>query len=152
MARRVEVRTESGPILVEQALTMARELELASDAAPDGQVQTVADRAVRELTRRALVGEDPPPCRAGQENGPPGRACPCGGCRRDRGKAPKISVTAAGRVTLTRHTLRCPGCGLAAYPDDDRLGLAAFLSPTATRHSRARDRATPPAPRNWGLS
>lgn len=58
MARMVEVRTELESILVEQALAMARELELASDAAPDGQVLAVSEalaiRAGRELTRRAL--------------------------------------------------------------------------------------------------
>jgi hypothetical protein len=54
----VEVRTELESILVEQALAMARELELASDAAPDGQVLAVSElvalRAGRELTRRGL--------------------------------------------------------------------------------------------------
>jgi len=58
MARMVEVRTELESILVEQALAMARELEMASDAAPDGQVLAVSEalaiRAGRELTRRAL--------------------------------------------------------------------------------------------------
>ncbi len=58
MARMVEVRTELESILVEQALAMARELELVSDAAPDGQVLAVSElaaiRAGRELTRRAL--------------------------------------------------------------------------------------------------
>jgi hypothetical protein len=58
MARTIEVRTELESILVEQALAMARELELASDAAPDGQVLAVSEalaiRAGRELTRRAL--------------------------------------------------------------------------------------------------
>ena len=58
MARIVEVRTELESILVEQALAMARELEMASDAAPDRQVLAVSEllaiRAGRELTRRAL--------------------------------------------------------------------------------------------------
>ena len=58
MTRTVEVRTELESILVEQALAMARELEMVSDAAPDGQVLAVAEvaalRAGRELTRRAL--------------------------------------------------------------------------------------------------
>jgi hypothetical protein len=57
MARMVEVGTELEAILVEHALAMARELELASDAA-DGHVlaisEAVALRAGRELTRRAL--------------------------------------------------------------------------------------------------
>lgn len=42
-------------------------------------------------------------------------------------------MTAAGRVALTRRSLRCGGCGLTAYPLDDRLGLGGFLSPGATR-------------------
>ena len=58
MTRTVEVRTELESILVEQALAMARQLEMVSDAAPDGQVLAVAElaalRAGRELTRRAL--------------------------------------------------------------------------------------------------
>ena len=58
MKRMVEVNTELESILVEQALAMARELELVSDAAPDGHVLAVSElaavRAGRELTRRAL--------------------------------------------------------------------------------------------------
>jgi hypothetical protein len=46
---------------------------------------------------------------------------------------PKVTVTAAGRVTLRRRYFRCPGCGLTAYPLDARLGLGDFLSPRATR-------------------
>lgn len=42
-------------------------------------------------------------------------------------------MTAAGRVTLPRRSLRCGGCGLTAHPLDDRLGLDGFLSPQATR-------------------
>jgi hypothetical protein len=42
-------------------------------------------------------------------------------------------VTAAGRVRLARRSLRCPGCGLTAYPLDTRVGLDGFLSPQATR-------------------
>jgi hypothetical protein len=42
-------------------------------------------------------------------------------------------VTAAGRVELVRRALRCPRCGLTAYPADARLGLDGFLSPQATR-------------------
>ena len=58
MERTVTIRTELEAILVEQALAMAHELEMVSDAAPDGQVLAVAEiaavRAGRELTRRAL--------------------------------------------------------------------------------------------------
>jgi hypothetical protein len=58
MERNVTIRTELEAILVEQALAMARVLEMVSDAAPDGQVLAVSEvaaiRAGRELTRRAL--------------------------------------------------------------------------------------------------
>ena len=58
MARTIEVRTELGSILVEQALAMARELEVVTDAAPDGQALAVGEVAAvrlgRELTRVAL--------------------------------------------------------------------------------------------------
>lgn len=42
-------------------------------------------------------------------------------------------MTAAGRVALIRRALRCPACGLTAYPLDARVGLEGFLSPQATR-------------------
>lgn len=42
-------------------------------------------------------------------------------------------MTSAGRVVAARRALRCGGCGLTAYPADDRLGLDGFLSPGATR-------------------
>lgn len=58
MERTVTIRTELESILVEQSLAMARELEMASDAAPDGQVPAVSElaaiRSGRELARRAL--------------------------------------------------------------------------------------------------
>jgi hypothetical protein len=36
-------------------------------------------------------------------------------------------------VTLRRRSLRCGSCGTTASPLDDRLGIAGFLSPQATR-------------------
>lgn len=54
----VEIRTPLEALLVEQALLLARELQAAADAAPDGRVladaELVALRAGRELTRKAL--------------------------------------------------------------------------------------------------
>jgi hypothetical protein len=54
----VEVNTPLEAILVEQALLMARELQRATDAAPDGRVlqraEAVALATGREFTRRAL--------------------------------------------------------------------------------------------------
>ena len=58
---------------------------------------------------------------------------PCGGSRRVKDKASRTTVTAAGRVALARRSLRCSACGLTAYPADERVGLAGFLSPQATR-------------------
>jgi hypothetical protein len=58
MERTFTARTELEAILVEQALAMARELELVTDAAPDGRVLAIGEEAAvrsgRELTRRAL--------------------------------------------------------------------------------------------------
>ncbi|MGE3818698.1 MAG: ISLre2 family transposase, partial [Isosphaeraceae bacterium] len=42
-------------------------------------------------------------------------------------------MTAAGRVVAARRSMRCRGCGLTAYPADDRIGLDGFLSPGGTR-------------------
>jgi len=42
-------------------------------------------------------------------------------------------VTAAGRIGLRRRYFRCSACRLTAYPLDERVGLAGFLSPQATR-------------------
>jgi hypothetical protein len=42
-------------------------------------------------------------------------------------------VTAAGRVVADRRSMRCGGCGLTAYPADDRIGLDGFLSAGAVR-------------------
>lgn len=58
MPHTVEVNTPLETILVEQALLMARELQLAADQAPDGQVlehaEATALTAGRELMRRGL--------------------------------------------------------------------------------------------------
>jgi hypothetical protein len=58
MERTFTARTDLEAILLEQALAMARELELVSDAAADGEVLAVAELAAlrggRELTRLAL--------------------------------------------------------------------------------------------------
>lgn len=50
-----------------------------------------------------------------------------------KGAVSKCTVTAAGRVALTRRYFRCPACGSTSYPLDAHLGLASFLSPHATR-------------------
>jgi hypothetical protein len=76
MERTVTIRTELESILVEQALAMARELELVSDAAPDGQVLAVSElaaiRAGRELTRRALQATLQRQAESAEKKGLPG--------------------------------------------------------------------------------
>ena len=42
-------------------------------------------------------------------------------------------MTAAGRVELVRRSMRCPRCGLTAYPVDTRVGIDGFLRPQAER-------------------
>jgi hypothetical protein len=58
MSRTIEVNTPLEALLVEQALLTARELQHATDAAPDGHVlqraELVALATGREFTRRAL--------------------------------------------------------------------------------------------------
>ncbi len=44
-------------------------------------------------------------------------------------------MTAAGRITIRRRSLRCSTCGLTAYPLDERIGLEGFLSPQVRRMS-----------------
>jgi hypothetical protein len=92
MARMVEVRTELESILVEQALAMARELELASDAAPDGQVlaisEAVALRAGRELTRRALEVALQRQAAPAEQKGPPAGPAPAAGAASSRPRRP----------------------------------------------------------------
>jgi hypothetical protein len=83
MERTVTIRTELESILVEQALALARELELVSDAAPDGQVlaasETAAIRAGRELTRRALEATLQRQADRAEEKGLPGGPAPAAG-------------------------------------------------------------------------
>ena len=58
MMRSIEVQSELESLLIDQAIAMARELEMVSDAAADGHVLAIAElaalRAGRELTRVAL--------------------------------------------------------------------------------------------------
>jgi hypothetical protein len=88
----VEVRTELESILVEQALAMARELELASDAAPDGQVlavsEEVAIRAGRELTRLALEATLQRQADPAEKKGPPGGPAPAAAVAGSRTRHP----------------------------------------------------------------
>jgi hypothetical protein len=73
--RQVEINTPLEELLVEQALLMARELQAAADAAPDGRVladaEQVAVRAGRELTRRALEAALQSQAEQAEKKGPP---------------------------------------------------------------------------------
>jgi len=78
-------------------------------------------------------GHTPASGRPGREKGTTGRAGPRGSRRRVEGKAPRTTVTVAGRLTLMRRSRRCPGCGLTSYPLDLRVGLDGSLNPRAIR-------------------
>jgi hypothetical protein len=95
MERTITIRTELESILVEQALAMARELELVSDAAPDGQVLAVSEvaaiRAGRELTRLALEATLQRQAQSAEQKGlpsEPAHAAAVAGSRTRRPKRP----------------------------------------------------------------
>lgn len=101
MSHQVEVRTPLEALLVEQALLMARELQAAADAAPDGRVladaELVALRAGRELTRKALEAALQAQAEAAEKRGrraAPAAAAPAATPRARRAGAP--SPPAAG--------------------------------------------------------
>ena len=95
MAGMVEVRTALVATLVEQALAMARELGLAPDAAPDGQVLAVSElaaiRAGRELTRRALQATLQRQAESAEKKGLPAAPAPAAAvaASRTRRRAPR---------------------------------------------------------------
>ena len=93
MERTFTARNEVEAILLEQALAMARELELASDAAPDGQVlavsEAVAIRAGRELTRRALEATLQRQAGPAEEKGLPAASAPAATAAGSRTRRPR---------------------------------------------------------------
>ena len=93
MLRLIEVNTELESILVEQALAMARELEMVSDAAPDGQVLAVSElaaiRAGRELTRRALEATIQRQIGPAEKKGLPSGPAPAAGDVSSRTRRPR---------------------------------------------------------------
>lgn len=93
MERTVTIRTELEAILVEQALAMARELEMVSDAAPDGQVLALAEsaalRAGRELTRRALESTLQRQAESAEKKGLPADPAPAAGVVASRTRPPR---------------------------------------------------------------
>jgi hypothetical protein len=74
--RTFQAETPLQALLVEQALALARELERAADAAPDGQVlarvEALAVPAGRELTRRAVEAALQQQAAAAEKKGRPG--------------------------------------------------------------------------------
>jgi len=90
MPRQVEVRTPLEELLVEQALLMARELQAAADAAPDGRVladaELVAVRAGRELTRRALEAALQAQAERAEKRGRPGASAAAAGAATPRAR------------------------------------------------------------------
>lgn len=95
MERTFTARTELEAILLEQALLMARELEAASDAAPDGQVLAVAEAAAvrsgRELTRRALEAALNRQAGPAEKKGAPAAPAPAGVPESSRARRPARS-------------------------------------------------------------
>lgn len=101
MAHQVEVRTPLEALLVEQALLMARELQAAADAAPDGRVlaeaELVAVRAGRELTLKALEAALQGQAAEAEKRGPPSApARAAGGATRRARRAGRPSPPPAG--------------------------------------------------------
>lgn len=78
----VEVQTPLQRLIVEQALAMAKELEQAADAAPDGQVldrcEQVALDSGRDSLRQALTAALEQQAQAVEKKGPPADAAPAG--------------------------------------------------------------------------
>src|SRR5205823_5063637 len=91
----VEVNTPLEQLLVEQALLLARELQAAADAAPDGRVladaEAVAVRAGRELTRRALEAALQAQAAQAEKKGPPAAPAPAGSAATPRARRPEPS-------------------------------------------------------------
>jgi hypothetical protein len=94
--RRFQAQTPLQALLVEQALLLARQLEQAAAAAPDGQVlarvEAAAVPAGRELTRRAVEATLQAEAAAAEKKGrPAGPARRAGGRRGRRGTPPAPS-------------------------------------------------------------
>jgi hypothetical protein len=101
MPHPVEARTPLEALLVEQALLMARELQAAADAAPDGRVladaELVAVRAGRELTRKALEAALQAQAEGAEKRGHPPAPAAAAGAATPRARRPATpSRPAAG--------------------------------------------------------
>jgi hypothetical protein len=122
---------------MEQARAMVRELKRLAEATPDGHVLARVEKATVELGRRfvrdRLQDVLNAQARDLEKRGGRGWDCPCGGRRKNHGRATRRLVTAAGDVTLSRVYFTCRACGRHAHALDDRLGLDGFVSPHAQR-------------------
>ena len=80
MTRTFRADTPLESLLLEQALALARQLQQAADAAPDGQVlarvEALAVPAGRELTRRAVEAALQAQAEPAEKRGPPAAAVP----------------------------------------------------------------------------
>jgi len=95
MERTFTAKTELEAILIEQALTMARELEAVSDAAPDGRVLAIAEEAAvrsgRKLTLAALEAALLRQAEAAEKKGLSGGPAPAEGPEKSRTRRPRRS-------------------------------------------------------------
>jgi hypothetical protein len=94
--RTFQADTPLEALLVEQALLLARQLQQAAAAAPDGQVLTRVEAAAvpagRELTRRAVEAALQAQAAAAEKKGRPAGAAPAaGGGPGPRGAPPATS-------------------------------------------------------------
>ena len=131
MTRTFRADTRLEALVLEHALVLARQLQQAADAAPDGAVLARVEAAAVPAGRR---GGAAGPGRGGRKRGAPGRACP-GGHKAawPKRRAARNVPTAAGVVRLDRLYLVCPRCQAGRHPLDDRLGVAGSVSPAARR-------------------
>ena len=92
MERTFTARTDLEALLVEQALTMARELEAVADAAPDGRVLAITEEAAvcsgRKLTLAALEAALRRQAEAAEKRGLPADPAPAAGLGRSRTRRP----------------------------------------------------------------
>lgn len=93
MERTFTARSELEAILLEQAQAMARELEVVTDAAPDGQVLAVGELAAvrcgRELIRVALEAALQRQASEAEKKGRPGGPAPAADVARSRTRRPR---------------------------------------------------------------
>jgi len=94
MLQAVEVHTPLEALLVEQALLLARELQLTADGAPDGRVleraELTALTAGREFTRRALEAVLQEQAAGAEKKTRRGGPAPAGTAHTSRTRSPRL--------------------------------------------------------------